>query len=181
MWICNRLRWVVSFTGVAVLAAASAAASQAPAQREPLRFQPKLGLKWPGRPSESSQVLQTEAGDEKHYSATYTDKRSGGAVVFAAFAIEFPEKALKGTSPKELLAAYVFASKKDETSRKEVTHGPKKHPGLDITTRAAKLFRRKLVIMAGLRLYEVSVTSKDEQALKTPEVKVFFDSLAIEG
>lgn len=171
--------WAFPFAAVSGLLASPPAAAQAPAQQEQLRFQPGLTLKWPGKPSESSQILPGEGGDEKHYTALFTDKLPAGAVTFSAFVIEFPDKALKGMSPQRFLAAYVAASKKDETSRKEVEHGPKKYPGLEITTHARGLFGRKLVVLAGSRLYEVSVSSKSEEALKAPEVKAFLESLAL--
>jgi hypothetical protein len=171
---------VASFTILGGLLAGPLAVAQPPAQREQPNFKPKLDLKWPGKPSENSQILSTGAGEEKHYSAIFTDKRPAVVLVFAAFVIEFPDKALQETSPKELLAAYVFASKKAETSRKEVAHGAKKHPGLEITTRSDKHFGRKLIVVAGKRLYEVAVTSKKEELLTAPDVKAFFKSLAVE-
>src|SRR5258708_10832279 len=95
-------------------------AAQPPAQQDKLSFNPKLSLKWPGKPSVSDQILTTEVGEVKHYSATYADKQPAGVVLFFAFVTEFPEKALKDASPKEMLSAHVFAFKKDETSRKEI-------------------------------------------------------------
>ena len=152
-------------------------------QPEQLSFNPKLALKWPGKPFESSQVLTTKDGEQKHYSAMFADKRPDGLVLFSAFVEEFPEKALKGTSAKQLLAAYVLAFRKEETSRKELEHGPKKYPGLDITSQHASpsgiRFNRKLVVLAGRRIYCISVDCKDKEFLNRPEVKAFFESLAI--
>jgi hypothetical protein len=179
MEILKFLLWAVSCTTLGGLLAGSLAVAQPPARQEQLSFKPKLDLKWPGKPSESSQVLATAEGDQKHYSALFTHKHPSGVVLFSAFVEEFPDKALKGASPKELLAAYVFASKKNETSRKEIEHGAKKYPGLEITTRTDKQFGRKVVVMARSRIYEVSVTSKTEAALKIPAVKTFLESLAV--
>jgi len=69
-----------------------------------------------------------------------------------------------------------IAAKKDETSRKEIVHGPKKYPGLEITGKSGKYLRRRLVILAGLRLYDIGVIGNDEQALKTPQVNEFFEA-----
>jgi hypothetical protein len=132
----------------------SLAIDQPPGQRKPLAFDPKLRLKWPGKPTESSQV--PEVGSPKHYSASFVDKQATGVTLYAANVEEFPEEMLKGASPKELLAAYVLGSKRHETSRKEIEHGPKKYPGLEITTRTEKDFGRRLVVMAGSK----SLTSR---------------------
>jgi hypothetical protein len=140
-----------------------------------------LGLKWPGSPHESSQVIPSDVGEEKHYDATFTDRRSPDTIVpYSAFVIDFPEKALKGKAPRDFLNAYVFASQKHETARKEVELGRCKHPCLEITTHSGDLFDRRLVVMAGPRLYEVSVSSRKEQALRDVQVKKFFESLVIE-
>jgi len=115
--------------------------------------------------------------------AMFADKRPGGLVLFSAFVEEFPEKALMGTSAKDLLAAYVFAFRKDETSRKELEHGPKKYPGLEIsrqrTSPLGMRFDRSLVVFAGRRIYDISVSSKDKESLNRPEVKAFVESLII--
>jgi len=158
----------------------STLAAEPPAQQSKLPFKSKFTLKWPGKPSEDSQILKTNDGEEKHYSAMFADKQPEGAVVYSAFVIEYPEKALKGTTPKEMLAAYVFAFQKEETSRKEIEHGKNKHPGLDITSKSAKFFGRKVVVMVQPRLYEIAVTAKNESSLKTKEVSAFFDSLKVE-
>jgi hypothetical protein len=171
--------WAFPIAALSSLLVVSPAIAQPAAQPKQLRFQPKLSLKWPGKAFESSEILSTEHGDEKHYSALFSNKGGSGVVTFSAFVIEFPDKAVKGTTPKELLTAYAFASKDDETSRKEVEHGPMKYPGLEISTKARGLFGRKLVVLAGSRLYEVSVSSKKEEALKAPEVKAFLESLAL--
>jgi hypothetical protein len=154
-----------------------------PDQPEQLSFMPKLKLKWPGKPSESSQILATRDGEQKHYDAMFADKRPDGVVLFFAAVEEFPEEALKASSAKDLLLAYVFAFRKEETSRKELEHGPKKHPGLEISSqRTSPLgmrFCRRLVVFAGQRIYEISVSSKDKESLERPEVKAFLKSLAI--
>ena len=59
----------------------------------------------------------------------------------------------------------------------------KKYPGLDIssqhTARFGVRFSRKLVILAGRSIYEVSVDCKDKEFLNRPEVTAFFESLTI--
>jgi hypothetical protein len=145
-----------------------------------LSFAPGLRLNWPGPPSENSQIISDGAGDQKHYTATFTDRSPRGVVTYFAYVCEYPAKALAGTTPQELVAAHVFSSKGDETSRKEIVHGPGKHPGLDITTRSGNRFGRKLVVMAGTRLYAVEIMSPSEELLRGPEAEAFFNSLAID-
>jgi len=172
--------WVAALT-LLTLAAGPHALAQPPASSPQLSFRPKLSLKWPGKPSENSQIIHGPFGDEKFYDAMYADKRPTGTIMYSAHVMEFPAKELKGASPKQLLEASVFAFKKDETSRKEISFGKKKYPGLDITSRSAKLlFSRKIVVLVGTRLYTVSVASKDEQALKAPEGKAFFESFVLD-
>jgi hypothetical protein len=150
------------------------------AEGSQLSFNPGLGLKWPGAPHESIQNLTTEAGEHKQYTATFTEKRPEGVVVFSAFVTEYPVGALRGTDPKELLAAHVLASRKDETSRQAIAHGPQKHPGLDVATRSGTRVGRRLVVMAGRRLYEVGVSSTNEELMRGSKVKAFFDSFAVD-
>lgn len=156
------------------------------ADSEVLKFKPKVELKWPGKPTEFNQFLPTEDGECKLYNATFTDKQAERVAVFGAGervtvygagVIESPPKTRRETSDKELLAA--FASKKGVTSSKEIVQGPKKYPGLEITAKSGKFFRRELVILAWPRLYTIGVTSNDEQALKTPQVNEFFESVVI--
>jgi len=163
-------------SNAALILLALATSHDLTAQTQELSFRPKFSVKWPGKPSEHSQVLQTELGEEKHYSAMFADKSPSGSVLYFAAVEELPKKALKEFGARKLLEAYVFAFKKEETSRKEITFGKGKYPALDITTHARKLFGRRLVILAGNRIYDVSVTSSDEQALKAPQVKAFFES-----
>jgi hypothetical protein len=130
-------------------------------------FKPGLNLKWPGTPT----VL---AGDQEHYAATLTQKEPEGLIVFSAFVMQYPE--LQGADPNELLGAYVFGSQKSEISRKKIEFGRDKHPGFDIATRSGSRFGRKIVVMAGPRLYEISVLSTNEKLLGGPEVRAFIDS-----
>ncbi|HVK18552.1 MAG TPA: hypothetical protein VM533_16575 [Fimbriiglobus sp.] len=151
----------------------------AAAERQ-LTFDPNLRLKWPGPPSEDSQLLNNEVGEQKHYSATFTDKRPEGVVIFSAFVDEYPADAVKQADPEELLTATVFAFKADEVSQKKFAHGPQKYPGFDILSQSDGKFDRKLVVVAGRRVYHIAVTSTKEEWLKAPEVQAFFDSLSLD-
>jgi hypothetical protein len=136
-------------------------------------------VKWPGRPALSRQAQATQAGEQVNYTATYSQGGPEGVVIFLVSVAEYPEKLLQGTSPRELLAAHVFALQKDELSRKEIEHGPRKYPGLEIATRSGRHLGRRLVIFAGRRLYEVSVSTTSGELLQSPEVTAFFDSFAV--
>jgi hypothetical protein len=73
-----------AFITILSLLAATPAFTQAPGQAKSLVFDPKLALKWPGKPSESSQVLATDNGPEKHYSAMFADKLTRGVTLYSA-------------------------------------------------------------------------------------------------
>jgi hypothetical protein len=139
-------------------------------------LKPIRNLKWPGAPDES-QIMPTKAGEETHYRAMLTHKQPEGNVLFSASVTQFPGK---GADPNDLLEWYLFSSQKSEISRKKIEVGPNKHPGFDITTRSASIFGRMVVVMAGPRLYEVSVTTKNEKLLGGPEVKAFIDSFTLD-
>ncbi|HJZ91259.1 MAG TPA: hypothetical protein VKE40_10325 [Gemmataceae bacterium] len=162
-------------TAAVVLAAGSAVADP-PGRSE---FDPGLRLKWPGTSSESSTVLPGDQVEIRTYSAIYTGKGPDGAVVYSAVVLEYPQAAVKDASPEELLAAYVFATRKHEVSRKSIEHGPAKLPGLDIVIRRDGRVTRRVVVAAGQRLYAVSVTAKGEALPDAAEVKEFIDSLAV--
>ncbi len=160
----------------------SKGAPAAPAQAEPA-FDPKLILKWPGTPSENRQAIPGEAGF-KGYSAMLTDKRAGGFIIFAANVNEYPEKTLLEEDPKALLETYLLAFKENEISRKEVKHGSKQYPGLEINAwsiaaSGPPLISRRLVVMAGPRMYYISVTGSNKELMNAPEVQAFFDSFDV--
>jgi hypothetical protein len=149
-----------------------------------LDFDPKLVLKWPAAPRESHQALPVEGGEFKIYSASLTEKRPGGLIIFGVDVEEYPEKTLKAYKPGEMLTEHEIPFHKEETNRKEIEHGRKKYPGFDITRQHVNpsgriLFMRSLVVMAGPRIYAVSVSSTKEEWLSGPDVKEFFDSFEI--
>jgi len=138
-----------------------------------------LEVKWPGRPALSRQAQASQAGEQVNYTATYSQGGPEGVVIFLVSVAEYPAGLLQGTSPRQLLAAHVYALQKDELSRKEIEHGPRKYPGLEIATRSGRHLGRRLVIFAGTRLYEVSVSTTSGELLQSPEVTAFFDSFAV--
>jgi hypothetical protein len=150
-----------------------------PDKQKELKFDPKLVLKWPSDSSANSHVEISDIGELKHYSAMGSVKKADGIIVFSAFVEEYPEKAVKDISATQRLNTYVLGTKKGEISRKEIEHGPKKCPGLDIVYKSGSFFGRKLVVIVGPRIYEVAVTSKNQELLKGDEVNSFIDSLAV--
>ncbi len=159
---------------------AAVGCSKSGATGDQLSFHPALTLSWPGAPTESSQVLPTEGGDLKHYDATFAEKRPNGVVIFSASVQEYPEKEAGRLSSRQWLDAFVFASRKNETARKELDFGPQKYPAIETTTRSGKLFTRRLVVLAGARFYDIAVTASSETFLGDEEVKGFFDSFRVD-
>src|SRR5690242_18801526 len=90
----ERMRW--TFWAMAATAfLATGGCSNTPGRSAKLEFDPGLALKWPGTPSEKSQVIPTPLGDQKHYDASYTEQTPEGTLVFSAFVMEYPERALE--------------------------------------------------------------------------------------
>jgi hypothetical protein len=143
---------------------------------KPRTFDPKLKLKWPGKPHESNGVYGEGDDVHKNYNAMYTEKQDKKFTLYAAFVDEFSDQHRKAMSPKELLANFTAAFKERETSRKEIQYGAKKYPGLEISARAKGRFERRLVVMVLSRIYTLSVSASTEDDLKAPAVKAFFDS-----
>ncbi|HLW65580.1 MAG TPA: hypothetical protein VKS79_09700, partial [Gemmataceae bacterium] len=177
----NSFRQIILCALVSALLTFSQACAQPPAPKKEkeLDFHPKLVLKWPDKFTESRHASKTDDGEEKHYSASCAIKKPEGVILFSAFVTELPEKAVKGLSSKQLLALHTFAFKNDETNRKEIEHGAKKCPGLDITSKTAKFFGHKIIVVVGPRIYEVGVMSGNEGLIKVDEVKAFLASLAV--
>ncbi|HJZ93956.1 MAG TPA: hypothetical protein VKE40_23985 [Gemmataceae bacterium] len=128
---------------------------------------------WPGEPEEMP-------GAGGPYLATYTDRAPGAVTLYKASVTDLGAEAANQTSARDLLIAFKFAFQKDEVSRKEIEHGPKKRPGLDILSKRSGKVSREVVVASGSRLYSVSVTAPTEEALRTPPVTAFFDSLTVE-
>jgi|SRR5262245_1155457 len=141
---------------------------------------PVLGLKvtWPGPPEENLQA-NPGGGVERSYHATYVARSAGRVLLFSAFVDDFGVRAGE-LSPDDRLAASVTAFQKDEVSRTPIEHGPRRHPGFDIVSRRDGKVTRKLVVVAGSRVFTVSVTTSKEELLEALEVKRFFESFAIE-
>jgi hypothetical protein len=162
--------------------------AQAPKTQAPKAQTPKAQtllkstflLNWPGAPTEGDGVIWTKEGQQRHYSATFMDRPPGGIVVYTLSVIEWPEKTLAGLEAKQKLDAYVFSQKRDETSRQAIEYGPKKYPGLDMTTGSGDAVGRRIVIVAGPRLYDLSVAASNQEALRSPAVAEFFHSFAIQ-
>jgi hypothetical protein len=128
---------------------------------------------WPGEPEEMP-------GAGVPYMATYVDRAPDAVTLYMASVTDLGAEAANQTSPRDLLLAFKFAFQKDELSRKEIEHGPKKRPGLDIVSNRRGKVSREVVVAAGSRIYLVSVTASTEEGLRAPRVTAFFDSFAVE-
>lgn len=129
---------------------------------------------WPGEPEEAP-------GAGGPYRATYMDRGPGGITLYTASVTDLGAAgAAEEGSPRDHLVAFKTAFQKDEVSRKEIEHGPKKRPGLDIVSKRDGKVSREVVVAAGSRLYSVSVTAPTEEALRAPQVAAFFDSFSVE-
>src|SRR5262249_2285601 len=91
---------------LSTLTAVCLCAADPPDKKKELKFDPKLSLKWPGEFSESSYVENSDIGELKHYSAMGSVKKAHGVIIFSAFVEEYPEKAVKDKSAKQMLNAY---------------------------------------------------------------------------
>ncbi|HKA07507.1 MAG TPA: hypothetical protein VKD71_09635 [Gemmataceae bacterium] len=138
---------------------------------KPAEFDPKLHLQWPGAPE--------IVGDSKHYTATLIHKGANGTIFLSAHVDDDPGFAK--LSPRDALDSFTFAFRKNETSRKEIEVGPKKYPGLQITSKhdlnGRFRFERKLVYVSGTRIATVSVSSTNENLVNGSEASAFLDSL----
>jgi hypothetical protein len=148
-------------------------------KRRPASTFPGLTLKWPGPPSENIQATPG-GGLEPTYAATYVSRSPGRFLLFSAGVTDFGPKVAEEMSPEDLLAASVTAFQKDEVSRTPIEHGPRRHPGFDIVSRRDGKVTRKVVVVAGSRVFTVSVTTSKEELLEDLEVKAFFQSFAVE-
>lgn len=140
----------------------------------PLR-PPGLGfrVKWPGSPRES--------GGPGRYSAALTVNTPQGEVTYSASVNELPTAELAGKAPRDVLAAKLAGTAGQEFSRKEVAVGPKKYPGLDVTWwGGATQVGRRLAVLAGAKVYELSVWGPDMGSIRSPEAEAFFNSLTID-
>jgi hypothetical protein len=135
-------------------------------------------ITWPGEPTEMPPASQ-KPGEPWTYMAFYTDKTPGRLLLYGASVTELGARAGE-MSPKEHLAAFKHAFQKDESSRKEFEHGPKKLPGLDIVSQRGRKVSRERAIASGTRVYSIMVTAPSEDTLNSPEVKRFFESFGVD-
>jgi hypothetical protein len=142
-------------------------------------FAPELRLQWPGEVPEGT--VSDHGDGSRSYSAASWMNRHGVRLLYRVLVLEYPAAAMKDTAPAELLEAYHASTRKYELSRTPVTHGPKKYPGLDVRIKTGLVFRQ-LTVVAGRRLYSVSVSVSVPKAaaLDAPDVEAFFDSFAID-
>lgn len=143
-------------------------------------FDPKLTLVWPGTPEESRRRINAGKADETTiYGATLMQTQSVPVTIFSANVYELSESDLQGSDPKELLASHLTSGDEVELTRKEIEHGPNKHPGLDVTSKEADSFLRRVNVMVGRRIYSVQVISLMQERLAAADVLRFFESFAI--
>lgn len=148
-------------------------------ERDAPEFDPKLSITWPGAPKESRRRIDAGTIHETSiYSASFS--RSDPATIFAASVHQDSEQDVLATDPKQLLVENALSDDEVELSREEFEHGPHKHPGLDVTAKSGDGYVRRLVVLAGTRTYNVSVTSTKEERLKAEDVTTFFESFKIE-
>ena len=155
--------WLVAITTVSGCSKATP-----PSNTTNSSFKPNFSIQWPGEPDESL-ILPGNTGEMKVFMANFTewnyDKETGqalrdGHATFYIVAVEeYPQKSFEDEklTPHDMLFAHNFAFQKFEVSRKEIEHGPQKYPGLVIFQKMDKNCHRQLTVMAGNRLYSVSV------------------------
>jgi hypothetical protein len=119
------------------------------------------------------------------YAASYRDETPGRVLQYGATARDFPPE-VRNVTPRELLTALTdprpfFPT--PELSRKDIEHGPRRLPGLDIVRRTGgdhPGVRREVLVAAGTRVVSVSVWAPTEEALGAPEVAAFFASFQVD-
>lgn len=142
-------------------------------------FDPKLTLEWPGTPEESRRRSHAGLADETSgYGASITFSQTVPVTRFAAAVTQFTEKTLQGLAPKQMLVDEALGEDK-ELTRKEIEHGPKKYPGLDVTAKSGDSFVRRVVVLARTRIYKIEVLSTKQERLNAEDVAKFFESFAI--
>src|SRR5262249_27790850 len=142
-------------------------------------FAPGVKRKGPGPPAEHGNTAPGEGGDVKTYTASYADRSPNGVLIYEASVLEYPTETPGSLAPAELLTAYLAGTARDETSRKQIAFGPNKYPGFDITSRPAGSHSRQRPVLAGQRIYAISVTRRNEELIHSPEAEAFLGSLEI--
>lgn len=165
---------------IVLLAPAGCAKPKPPATlaaNAPLYFHPELKLSWPVTPRESCEEKDLPGGIHRMYHAVSQTGSRSGDVSLMANVVEYPAGKVKDAPT--MINEYLFATNSDETSRKTISHGPDQLPGVEVTTRILSKYGRKLVVVAGNRIYELVATCPREKPLNQPEINAFFDSLQI--
>jgi hypothetical protein len=134
----------------------------------------ELRLKWPGEPE-----LHGFSGLSV---ATYTSAEKQDRV-FRCVVKPLTGPKEDADTPQSLLEAYLGAGKKEEIERVAVEFGKNKFPALQVTSKITRknktLFRKQLVVVADMVLYDLSVSAFDNEFLSGKEAKSFFESLAL--
>jgi hypothetical protein len=170
-----RFLWVVA----AGLAAAGCSQPGAPAAGG--WAGPGFRVTWPGPPTEAS----GPEGGYPEYTASYSDDTPGRVLRYKATVTDFPAE-VRNVAPRELLATLTAPGPffpAPEVSRKDIEHGPRRLPGLEIVTRTAgghPGVQRRVLVAAGTRVFSVSVWAPTEEALAAPEVAAFFASFQVD-
>jgi len=146
-------------------------------EQEAPDFDPRLTVEWPGTLTESRSRFAAGTPEE---TTIYTAKHRtfGPVTVFSATVHEFTEQSLQKTDSKEMLKDNALQNIKspDHTLTEIQRQG---HPGVEATGRDEAAHFRRVVVLAGRRLYRVEVVSLQPDRLKADDVTRFFDSFQI--
>jgi len=145
-----------------------------------LDFTPKFAVTWPDTPREASYPIDTAEGILKTYVASVTKRRGDANITFEVRVAQYPNE-FKLLDPKKILDHMKASKDNEETSRREMEHGLKKHPGLEITGRRRGKYYHRIIILADRTLYEASVFADKENLMEGSEARVFLASFSTEG
>jgi hypothetical protein len=148
------------------------------------RFDPKLRLEWPAPPSETRRRIDAGSPDETTiYSASLV--LTDPATIFSATVHQFTEASLPGKDPRVMVAEHALQG--DEGLDRKISeyvankaYETNKFPGVEVTAKSGNSFARRVVVLAGTRLYKIEAVSTKEDRLKAADVARFFDSFEIQ-
>jgi hypothetical protein len=146
-------------------------------EQEAPDFDPKLSVEWPGAPTESRSRFSAGTADE---TTLYTGKHTAfePATIFSATVHEFTEQSLRKIDSKEMLRDNALQNiKSPDHTLTEIQH--QGHPGVEATGRDEAAHFRRVVVLAGRRLYRLEVVSLQPDRLKAEDVTKFFESFRI--